>query len=323
MTLDWENPHPRTARLTLWLMMAMVIAAIAWASLTQIQVYALVSGSLEPKGRLIEVTAPLSGRVTKVQLQRWGHVKAGELLAEIDSVGASAEETESQRQNLLAQVREKESALALARTDLIERRRIAVQQRLLWEGGATSRNAYEEATANLARAKRALEQITAQIAALRAQLEVLDVRRKVEIRAPVDGRVAQLEVRHPGVQVSTGQVLLQILPEGVPLVFRGYVLERERPKVRVGAEAEVAWNSYPRQKYGVSHGKVLGVSPTTTALEALRGQSVYEVEIGLDSLKIGEQTILPGMAGEARALATKKTALALFWDWVRGVNPWE
>lgn len=39
-------------------------------------------------------------------------------------------------------------------------------------------------------------------------------------------------------------------------------------------------------------------------------------------LQLGRRTLLPGMLGEAHVLSGQKTILTLFWDWLRGADPW-
>lgn len=144
----------------------------------------------------------------------------------------------------------------------------------------------------------------------------------LEVRSPVSGKVARLLLRYDGEIIAQGQPLAEILPESVPMVFRAQARESDRPKLRILAEAEVAWNGDPRQKFGVSRGRVIGISPTSH----LNGKvPVYEVEIRLEDLSLrgpsGVKMVFPGMAGEARVISSKKTVLQLFVDWLRGVDP--
>jgi len=127
-----------------------------------------------------------------------------------------------------------------------------------------------------------------------------------------------LSVERTGAVVGAGSRIAEILPDGVPLVLRGYVTEADRPKLQQGAVAEVSWNAYPRQKYGFTTGRVTGIASVSS--------NQYEVLISFSRLELrgesfGVRSLLPGTTAEARAIATSKTALAMLWDWVRGVNP--
>ncbi|MBO1438539.1 HlyD family efflux transporter periplasmic adaptor subunit [Meiothermus sp. CFH 77666] len=302
----------------LWLLLALVLA---WC--TPVQVYALALGALQPKGEVVQVLAPSSGRLARFVLTPNRQVRKGELLLELDTLGLSPQEAQAQLQAAESQVEEARRALAQQQEILLQRQRLARLQAELYAVGGVARVEYQEAQDNLRQAQAAVQLAQARVRTALAQLATLRTRRSLRVYSPTQGQVLQAASLRAGEWVSAGQPLAQILLHDVPLVFRGYVPERERPKLREGARAEVAWNAYPRQRFGLSMGRVSRISPSTLVVS---NTPVYEVEILLDSLELkspeGVRRLLPGLAGEARVIAARRNLLSLLWDWIRGVNPW-
>lgn len=320
---DWEQPAPRNSRALLWLILAWVVVALALAWRTQVQVYALAQGTLQPKGEVVRVLAPSSGRLVGFAPtpNRW--VRKGELLLELDTLGLSPQEAQAQLRAAESQVEEAQRVLAQQQEILFQRQRFARLQAELYAAGGVARIEYQEAQDNFRQAQLAVQVAQARVKTALAQLATLRTRHKLRVYSPTQGQVLQAASLRVGAWVSAGQLLAQILPHDVPLVFLGYVLERERPKISEGAPAEVSWNAYPRQRFGLSMGTVTRISPSTLLVNQA---PVYEVEIRLTSLKLqspeGARQLLPGLVGEARLIAARRSLLSLFWDWIRGLNPW-
>jgi hemolysin D len=86
----------------------------------------------------------------------------------------------------------------------------------------------------------------------------------LELKAPQDGIVKDLATHTIGTVVSTGTVLLSIVPENEPLVAEvfirnddvGFVKEQQAVKIKLAA--------YPFQKYGLLDGRVLHLWPDAT-----------------------------------------------------------
>ncbi len=317
--LEWERPLSKGSRWTFWLLMILVISAAIWASIAQVQVYALVRGSLEPKGQTVAVDTPVSGRVLEVRTQLWGTVHKGDVLFVLDAVGTDATDTKLQFETLQAQASEASRALEFTQADVRQRGRVVKDKIILEAASAIPRAELVDAQDALEKAQLSLRQAEAKLNVFKVQLTQSERRQRVLILAPANGRISFLAVREVSKAVGTGQGLATILPEGVPLQFRGFAQESDRPKLLEGRMTEVAWNAYPRQKYGITLGHVSGIAPSSSP--------TFEVTIDFKKLELkgpnSSKELLPGMTGEARVIATKKTALSLFWDWVRGVNPWD
>jgi HlyD family secretion protein len=190
----------------------------------------------------------------------------------------------------------------------------------------------ETARNKLRRAALILERNRIHIRSLKIQGDQGKRRSHLLIHAPVTGLLTRLVIRGNAQMVPAQARLAEILPDGVPLEFRAALPESERPKVRAGARAEISWNGFPRSQFGVTTGKVIAISPISSTASSRTGSGgsanaapSFELHIALDRLEIARSNgrrAVPGLAGEVRVIANRKTALELAWDWLRGLNPW-
>jgi len=111
-----ETP-PSPVRLALILVIsAFVVAAIGWAYFGRIDIVAVAQGKIEPTGR-VKVIQPLEpGKVAAILVANGQHVKAGEILIEMDAGDAKAEEVEAQAayDSFVAEALRRRAAIAAA-----------------------------------------------------------------------------------------------------------------------------------------------------------------------------------------------------------------
>jgi hemolysin D len=86
----------------------------------------------------------------------------------------------------------------------------------------------------------------------------------LELRAPHDGIVKDLATHTIGTIVSTGTVLLSIVPENEPLVAEVMIRNADVGFVRPEQNVKIKLAAYPFQKYGLLDGKVLQVWPDSS-----------------------------------------------------------
>jgi multidrug resistance efflux pump len=324
-SIQWERrPNGAPTAITGALLL-IVLAAGWWASTTHVQIYALSQGSLQPQGELRMIDSSVTARVTRMAVKPWQHVKRGQVLFVLDATGADGRDGQLQLAGLTAQLEEARRDLNLA--DSVRREQIR-QVRLLeplYAVGAIARVELETARVKLEQARFGRDRAGSRVEANRLQLVSLTRKRELEVRATVDGIISKLGVQGASQVVMAGARLAEVLPDGVPLEFRALLVESERPKVQLGARAEISWNGYPRSQHGVTSGRVVGISPTTNLVGPGEKQAnVFEVRIQPESLLIPRSNgkrALPGLAGEARVIAVQKSVMWLAWDWLRGIIP--
>ena len=83
---------------------------------------------------------------------------------------------------------------------------------------------------------------------------------RTRIVAPLDGTVQQLAVTTLGQVVTTGQPLLVIVPDNLPVEIEALVQNSDIGFVAVGQEAVVKVDAFPFSRYGTINGRVMRVS---------------------------------------------------------------
>ncbi|MGI6245739.1 MAG: efflux RND transporter periplasmic adaptor subunit [Pseudochelatococcus sp.] len=176
-------------------------ASVMTAPVTRgnVEVTVLATGILKPV-RLVAVGAQVSGRVTALKVEPGHQVKAGDLIAEIDSV--TQENALRTAQAALAGVRaqraEKAASLRLAEITLERQRRMAAQR-------AVSQAELDSADAEVAVTRAQIEALDAQI--IQSEVSVETARANLgytRITAPIDGTVLAV-VTQEGQTVNAAQ----------------------------------------------------------------------------------------------------------------------
>jgi len=205
----------------------------------------MVEPSTEASGTgNIAIGSQLAGTVTKVGIRIGQTVKAGDLLFELDNRQTEADlkvrqaglpVSEAQVEVAEANLRQQQDQYERAR-NLLAKRAIAPEDFVI------SEQAYQSARAQLTLAKANVGQATAQIAQDKTMLELL------QVRAPVDGTILQVNIR-PGEYVSTfgGQSLI-LMGNLQPLHVRVNVDEEDLPRLKLYAPARAKIRGDARQE---------------------------------------------------------------------------
>jgi len=140
-----------------------------------------------------------------------------------------------------------------------------------------------------------------------------------QLKAPVDGIVQQLAIHTIGGVVTPAQSLLVIVPSDSRLEIEALVSNRDIGFVHAGQDAEIKVDTFNFTRYGLLHGRVLGVSQdaiirdrrqdrgddraagTTNDTSEPKGQELdYSARISLDrsQMQIDDRlvSLSPGMA---------------------------
>lgn len=71
-----------------------------------------------------------------------------------------------------------------------------------------------------------------------------DVMRRVEVRSPQQGFVANIRLRTPGGVVAPGEPIMDIVPENEPMVVEMKISPRDIDSISVGASAQIRLTAY-------------------------------------------------------------------------------
>jgi len=140
---------------------------------------------------------------------------------------------------------------------------------------------------------------------------------RTSVRSPVDGVVNRINYTTSGAYISTGEVLLEIVPTGSALIVETRIDPKDIADIVLGQGVKISLTAYDPSKFGRIDGKVLSVSADALA-DQQTGQQYYLVDVSIDGTLYedsGEEVvILPGMVASIDVLSGKRTILDYFWQ---------
>jgi adhesin transport system membrane fusion protein len=139
------------------------------------------------------------------------------------------------------------------------------------------------------------------------------------IHAPMEGIVSRLNFSTPGGFVSTGDVMLELVPTGEALIIEAKIMPQDISRIREGDDVRIRLSAYDSAKYGSVDGRVLRISPDAIVDESNQGASHYLVDVAIEGELVLEETgiavtFIPGMTATVDVLSGKRTVLEYFWQ---------
>lgn len=158
-----------------------------------------------------------------------------------------------------------------------------------------------------------LKDTQVQIATLAEQLRAsTDVARRVDIVAPLDGRVTALKANTVGGVVKPGDTLMTLIPLDDKLVVEARVTPQDIDVVHEGLKAQVRLSAFATRYLPPVEGTVVSVSPDR--FEDSRtgeGYFVARIEIPQEALQeLGDLKLSPGMPAETLIVTGRRTMLS-------------
>ncbi len=150
-----------------------------------------------------------------------------------------------------------------------------------------------------------LSQLVEKRLALETKLQRLD------IRAPVSGRIQELALHTVGGVVGAGNTLAYIIPDDDELVIDAMIQPKEIDRVHQGATARVRFTSFDRTTTPELVGHIVWISPDQEVVSENRAPA-FKVRIALngEELKRLGSAIGPGMEAEVMLTGTQRTVLS-------------
>ncbi len=203
---------------------------VAEATTADVQQTVQATGTLRPV-RLVAVGAQVSGRITAMKVKIGDTVKAGDLVATIDSVTQENDlkSAEAALADVRAQKRQKEASLVYA--EAVLERETATFAKL-----ASSKDALESARATVKTTRAQIDSLAAQITQAEVKVDTARVDLGyTRIVAPIDGTVL-LVVAQEGQTVNAVQSAPTIVVLGRidRMTVRAEISEADAPKVKLG-----------------------------------------------------------------------------------------
>jgi HlyD family secretion protein len=219
------------------------------------------------------VGAKIVGRVEELPVDEGDPVRAGQVVAVLDS------------RDLKAALKESEARLAEAHARLEDARREQRREEKIFQAGASTEELYDAANTQLDIAAAQVKTAEAELAGARARLEY------AVIRSPIDGVVIERTVEvgemvAPGgftSQQSSGAILR--IADPTSLEVEADINESYISRVRKGQPALIRVDAVPDHDY---HGELRQIVPT-----ADRQKAVVEVKVTLDDR---DERLVPDMS---------------------------
>ena len=154
----------------------------------------------------------------------------------------------------------------------------------------------KEVSSQLADVQREVEGNHERLLAISQELD------RLQIRAPVSGQVLGLDINGPGAVVTPGQKLLDIVPQGAPLLLDARVPTQVIDRIKVGDLTEVRFSSFANAPQLVVHGRLASLSADAVTEHQPMGSVSYylgRVELTDEGRKaLGNRSLQPGMVAE-------------------------
>jgi len=213
---------------------------------------------------------------------------------------------------LLALQREEEASIGQANSAKSGQKRIEagldeIDQQLIAE-----KQAYvTSALTDLSSIEGEMSELAARIPALESRVE------RTSVKSPVDGVINRLNYVTADAYVSTGDVLLEIVPTGSDLIVETRINPKDIAEIILGQDVKISLTAYDPSKYGRIDGKVASISADALS-DQQTGEQYYLVDVSIDGSLYEDDgnpvTILPGMVASIDVLSGKRTVLDYFWQ---------
>src|SRR5579859_578547 len=261
------------------------------------------SGKIQPKKK-VDISADITGRITRIAVREGDLVQKGQFLLQIDP---TVYEANLQRATATISSAEAQAVQAKATRDQSQRALQRTKEQL-----EQAQTAFDIAEANLTASQHLVEQARAGLQEARDQLS------KTHLTAPMTGRVTRLaveegEVAVPGTFSRETGLLLTISDLSV-IQTKVQVDETDVVRLHLGDSVEVTIDAFPDTAFIGRVTKVANSAILTAAsAAAAAGQSDravdYEVEITLSN---PPAEVRPDLSATARIITdTRKQALAI------------
>ncbi len=163
-----------------------------------------------------------------------------------------------------------------------------------------------------------LSSIEGELAELNARIPALESRvDRTSVKSPVDGVINRINYVTADAYVSTGEVLLEMVPTGSDLIVETKINPKDIAEIIIGQDVKISLTAYDPSKFGRIDGNVISISADAMS-DKQTGEQFYLVDVSLIGTLYednGEEVIvLPGMVASIDVLSGKRTILDYFWQ---------
>ncbi|MDS7597948.1 HlyD family type I secretion periplasmic adaptor subunit [Agrobacterium tumefaciens] len=158
-----------------------------------------------------------------------------------------------------------------------------------------------------------LAETEAKIAEMEARrVDVMEQFGRLDIRAPVSGRIFELALHTVGGVVQPGETLMLVAPRDDGLMVEAKIAPRNIDQVVPGQEAQLHFTAFDRTTTPVVEGKIVSVSPDVLT-DQRTGMPFYAVRIRPEAVSLqglGGLQLYPGMPAEVLMPAAERRVIS-------------
>jgi HlyD family type I secretion membrane fusion protein len=240
----------------------------------------------------------------------------GEIASEAQQLNLLQEEITAKETLLAKGLIEKPQVLALKRRQAelngSRSRHMASIARVRKQIGETRIRMAELQTAQINQAVGELQKVESKIFELEERLRTaVDVLQRIELSAPISGRVVDLKVHTPGGVIGAGEPLMDIVPSEERMLIDAQIDPADVDVVAPGLAAHVRLTALNQRHLTPFIGRLISVS-ADSLIEERTGQAYYLGRIELlpdQEQDLGQVELYPGMQAEVMILTGSNTVL--------------
>ncbi len=294
-----ELRTPRTARLVLVALIALLASGAVWAHFAILDEVKRGSGRVIPS-RQMQVVQSLEGGIIKsILVQEGDTVNEGQPLVQLDG---------TKFQSDLGELSAKRDALSSSLKFL--NRELELTRRL-----------YDQKVVpeiEMLRLQGRVSEMSGQLAITEQTIKSAQDRvRRTELSAPVRGIVNKINITTIGAVVQPGAEIMDIVPLDDTLLVEGRINPQDIAFIRPDQDAVVKITAYESSVYGSLKAKVERISADTIEEKSDKAggkpQTFYRVIVRTDKNYLGSQEnplpIIPGMVTTVEILTGRKSVL--------------
>lgn len=304
----------------------LLLVSIIWAALSKINVIVSGTGNISPQNSIVTIKSTISGVVSKINYSDGDYVKAGDLLVSLETENIDAQinkledsinrlKVEAAIKNIYLEDVNKQVNVAdyddkysdLVNNIILENKlKLLELERYNGETANIIKLQYiTELSGKIAQIDGEIEGYENELKALKLQLE------NYQIKSPINGCISGMTVNSTGQMVTQADVLLQIVPTDKPLVFEGYIQDKDIANIKIGDVAKIKISAYSYSDYGDIDGRVTYISKSSYQIEGMG--NVYKIEVEIDSEGFNEEIkLMSGMSGTVEIDVGKRSVLDYF-----------
>jgi multidrug efflux pump subunit AcrA (membrane-fusion protein) len=344
------------ARGTLYLIALIVVVAIAWLTITRIDVVVRADGKLAPRAEPLRLSVPQGGIISKVMVDVGAKVSAGQPILEIDAFREAADAAQDRHELEQAKAeseRYAENARMFDAAGINLKEELASEQQVLallsqqvdklrdgYRGGAVSlfevqvkERDVSETRARIARLGSDLnrsENESSQNRRMKAETEQkikgleiklsrdVEIKSKTILSAPSAGVVTYMGSLRPGRYLNPNDLAAAIVPGDEPLLAEVWIPNASMRRVKPGLRVRMKLQAYPYQQFGLLPGTLISIDPDADV------SGTYRAWIKPDRLTMngsrGPEQLRPGLALTSEIVVDERSLMDVVLDPMRRVR---